>query len=140
MAINSKSIGQSLDNSEICLHTYVRQCDLFKNHYVQGQCYTSIINLQYTSVQLVNVIYFCVFIQDEITRMLELTKPLTVGAAIDHRDGYVGCMRGLRVNGVLMDMRGKITRGEETYGVHEGNVVDLHLRLEYLSYLYCLLA
>ncbi|WAR06589.1 NRX4-like protein [Mya arenaria] len=60
--------------------------------------------------------------QDEITRLLELTKPLTVGAAVDHRDGYVGCMRGLRVNGVLMDMRGKITRGEETYGVHEGCV------------------
>jgi len=60
--------------------------------------------------------------QDEITRMLLLTKPLTVGAAVDHRDGFVGCMRGLRVNGVLMDMRGQIVRGQVTYGVHEGCV------------------
>ena len=58
--------------------------------------------------------------QDEITRLLNLTKPLTVGAAVDHRDGYVGCMRGLRVNGVLMDMRGKLQRGIVTYGVHQG--------------------
>ena len=59
--------------------------------------------------------------QDEITRLLNLTKPLTVGAAVDHRDGYVGCMRGLRVNGVLMDMRGKLQRGIVTYGVHQGS-------------------
>lgn len=58
--------------------------------------------------------------QDEITRLLELTGPLTVGAAVDYRDGYVGCMRGLRVNGVLMDMRGQVNRGVVTYGVHEG--------------------
>lgn len=60
--------------------------------------------------------------QDEITRLMELTKPLTVGAAVDHRDGYVGCMRSLRVNGVLMDMRGQIERGKVTYGVHIGCV------------------
>ena len=58
--------------------------------------------------------------QDEITRLLDLTKPLTVGAAVDHRDGFVGCMRGLRVNGVLMDMKGQVTRGQVTYGVSEG--------------------
>lgn len=60
--------------------------------------------------------------QDEITRLLDLTTPLTVGAAVDHRDGFVGCMRGLRVNGVLMDMRGQIARGQVTYGVSEGCV------------------
>ncbi|KAK3612149.1 hypothetical protein CHS0354_016528 [Potamilus streckersoni] len=60
--------------------------------------------------------------QDEITRMLDLTSPLVVGAAVDYRDGYVGCMRGLRVNGVLMDMRGMVARGEVTYGVSEGCV------------------
>lgn len=59
--------------------------------------------------------------QDEITRLMDLTKPLTVGAAVDHRDGFVGCMRGLRVNGVLMDMRGAVRKGQFTYGVHEGN-------------------
>lgn len=60
--------------------------------------------------------------QDEITRLMDLTKPLTVGAAVDHRDGFVGCMRGLRVNGVLMDMRGAVRKGQFTYGVHEGCV------------------
>jgi len=39
---------------------------------------------------------------------------------VDHRDGFVGCMRGLRVNGVLMDMRGEVARGKVTYGVSEG--------------------
>ena len=58
--------------------------------------------------------------QDEITRLLDLTKPLTVGAAVDHRDGFVGCMRSLRVNGVLMDMRGQLERGKVTYGVSVG--------------------
>ncbi|KAL4229221.1 biological adhesion [Mactra antiquata] len=60
--------------------------------------------------------------QDEITRLLDLTKPLFVGAAVDNRDGFVGCMRGLRVNGQLMDMRGQVNREGNTYGVHEGCV------------------
>ena len=42
------------------------------------------------------------------------------GASIDFKDGFVGCMRGLIVNGVVMDMRGKVERGEVTYGVSAG--------------------
>jgi contactin associated protein-like 2 len=45
-----------------------------------------------------------------------------VGAAVDYRQGFVGCMRGVRVNGQMMDMRGMLIRGEVTYGVTEGCV------------------
>jgi contactin associated protein-like 2 len=41
------------------------------------------------------------------------------GALVDYNDGFVGCMRGLRVNGVLMDMQGKLREGE-VYGVNKG--------------------
>lgn len=42
------------------------------------------------------------------------------GAAVDYSEGYVGCIRALLVNGVLMDLRGKVERGEVTYGVSAG--------------------
>ncbi len=45
---------------------------------------------------------------------------LHLGAAVDYKDGFVGCMRALMVNGVVMDMRGKVERGEVTYGVSTG--------------------
>ena len=51
------------------------------------------------------------------------------GAGVDHRDGYVGCMRGLIVNGKLMDMRGKVERGEVTYGLTPGMLTLTMLRL-----------
>ena len=38
---------------------------------------------------------------------------------MDYNDGYVGCMRGLRVNGKLMDMAGELRKGEK-YGVVRG--------------------
>ena len=41
------------------------------------------------------------------------------GALVDYNDGYVGCMRGLRVNGKLMDMAGELRKGEK-YGVVRG--------------------
>lgn len=41
------------------------------------------------------------------------------GSLVDYNDGYVGCIRGLRVNGILMDMASKL-RGTEVYGVIEG--------------------
>ncbi|CAG5131018.1 unnamed protein product, partial [Candidula unifasciata] len=44
-----------------------------------------------------------------------------VGSLVGFGDGYVGCMRGLRVNGRLMDMSGKL-RNAELYGVREGCV------------------
>ncbi|XP_041371694.1 neurexin-4-like [Gigantopelta aegis] len=56
----------------------------------------------------------------DLVRMLDLTSPLIVGAAVDFSDGYVGCMRGLRVNGQLLDMKGIVEREEVTYGVTLG--------------------
>ncbi len=48
---------------------------------------------------------------------------------MDYKDGVVGCMRGLMVNGVLMDLRGKVERGEVTYGVSSGNALALACRI-----------
>ena len=42
------------------------------------------------------------------------------GAAVDYKDGFVGCMRAVMVNGKVMDLRGKVERGEVTYGVSVG--------------------
>ena len=53
-------------------------------------------------------------------RTLELTSPLVVGAAVDYKDGYVGCLRGLLVNGEGADLRGMVERGQVTYGVSAG--------------------
>ena len=36
---------------------------------------------------------------------MHLTSPLVIGATVDLRDGFVGCMRGLMVNGRHLDMR-----------------------------------
>lgn len=38
-------------------------------------------------------------------RAMHLTSPLVIGASVDLRDGFVGCMRGLMVNGRHLDMR-----------------------------------
>jgi len=42
------------------------------------------------------------------------------GGAVDYSEGFVGCMRALLVNGQMMDLRGKVERGEVTYGVEAG--------------------
>lgn len=59
---------------------------------------------------------------DEMSRTLDLKDGLVIGASVEFKSGYVGCMRGLRVNGVLVDLRGLIQRGEVQYGVSEGCV------------------
>jgi len=43
-----------------------------------------------------------------------------VGAAVDYTEGFVGCMRALQVNGEMLDLMGKVERGEVTYGVSAG--------------------
>lgn len=58
----------------------------------------------------------------EKTRTLDLQGYLFIGASVEDRNGYVGCMRGLRINGVLQDLRGLVHREEVTYGVSEGCV------------------
>ncbi|CAG0892829.1 unnamed protein product [Cyprideis torosa] len=54
-------------------------------------------------------------------RALELTSTLSVGGTVDWRDGYVGCMRSLMVNGRPLDMVAKV-REDKAYGVSEGCV------------------
>nr|CAG4648471.1 EOG090X00DN [Polyphemus pediculus] len=51
-------------------------------------------------------------------RAMHLTSPLTVGASVDYRDGFVGCMRGLMVNGRHLDMRAAALVG--LYGIGTG--------------------
>ncbi|XP_031832226.1 neurexin-4 isoform X3 [Nomia melanderi] len=51
-------------------------------------------------------------------RALHLTSDLVVGATTDYRDGYVGCIRALLLNGQLQDLRSFARQG--LYGVSEG--------------------
>lgn len=51
-------------------------------------------------------------------RALYLTSELVIGATIDYRDGYVGCIRALLLNGKLVDLRSYAERG--IYGVSTG--------------------
>ena len=44
---------------------------------------------------------------------------------MDYKDGFVGCMRAVMVNGNVMDLRGKVERGEVTYGVSVGECCSL---------------
>ncbi|XP_012266909.1 neurexin-4 isoform X2 [Athalia rosae] len=48
-------------------------------------------------------------------RALHLTSDLVIGATTDYRDGYVGCIRSLLLNGKLQDIRSHARRG--LYGV-----------------------
>jgi contactin associated protein-like 2 len=50
-------------------------------------------------------------------RALQLTSSLVVGASVDLRDGYVGCVRSLLLNGQLQDLRAFARQG--LYGVSE---------------------
>lgn len=53
-------------------------------------------------------------------RALYLTSELVIGATIDFRDGYVGCIRALLLNGKLVDLRSYAERG--IYGISTGCV------------------
>lgn len=44
-------------------------------------------------------------------RALHLTSDLTIGASVDYRDGFVGCIRALLLNGELVDLKGYAKRG-----------------------------
>ncbi|KAK7477015.1 hypothetical protein BaRGS_00031695, partial [Batillaria attramentaria] len=71
----------------------------------------------------------------DLIRLLDLKTPLFIGALVDYNDGYVGCMRGLRVNGKLMDMSGQLRQGE-VYGVVRGwncgREVGVNLKQNYM--------
>ncbi|KAL1140158.1 hypothetical protein AAG570_000090, partial [Ranatra chinensis] len=53
-------------------------------------------------------------------RALHLTSPLVIGATVDYRDGYTGCIRALLLNGQHVDLKGYATKG--LYGVTPGCV------------------
>lgn len=44
-------------------------------------------------------------------RALHLTSDLVIGSTVDYRDGYVGCIRALLLNGQLVDLRKYAERG-----------------------------
>lgn len=48
-------------------------------------------------------------------RALYLTSELVIGATIDYRDGFVGCIRALLLNGIMVDLKSYATRG--LYGI-----------------------
>ncbi|XP_031336350.1 neurexin-4 isoform X3 [Photinus pyralis] len=51
-------------------------------------------------------------------RALHLTSNLIIGATLDYKHGFTGCIRALLLNGKLVDLRGYARRG--LYGVGEG--------------------
>lgn len=51
-------------------------------------------------------------------RAFHLTSDFVVGATVDYRDGFVGCMRALMLNGELQDLRGRAEKG--MYGIAPG--------------------
>lgn len=53
-------------------------------------------------------------------RALHLTSRLALGATIDYRDGFTGCMRALLLNGLLIDLRKEANKG--LYGISPGCV------------------
>lgn len=48
---------------------------------------------------------------DGPVRALQLSSPFVLGAAVDYRDGFVGCVRALLLNGRPQDLRGYAERG-----------------------------
>lgn len=48
-------------------------------------------------------------------RALHLTSEMVLGATIDYRDGFVGCIRALLLNGQLIDLKSYANRG--LYGI-----------------------
>lgn len=51
---------------------------------------------------------------------LNLTSPLVIGATVDYKEGFVGCLRALMVNGKVIDLMGAVRGG--LYGISEGCV------------------
>ncbi|CAH2105201.1 unnamed protein product [Euphydryas editha] len=56
----------------------------------------------------------------EPVRALQLSTALALGAALDRKDGFVGCVRALLLNGRAVDLRAHAARG--VYGVSAGCV------------------
>ena len=48
----------------------------------------------------------------EPVRALQLTTALVIGASLDRKDGFVGCIRALLLDGKAMDLRSYARRGK----------------------------
>lgn len=54
----------------------------------------------------------------------QFSERLTVGASTDYKDGYVGCMSSLQVNGETLDLYDKVQNDERfSYGLSLGRRV-----------------
>lgn len=53
-------------------------------------------------------------------RALYLTSDLAIGATLDYRDGFTGCIRALLLNGVLVDLRSYAEKEKKIYGISTG--------------------
>lgn len=53
-------------------------------------------------------------------RAIYLTTDLVIGATVDFHDGFVGCIRALLLNGIMVDLKSYANRG--LYGVSPGCV------------------
>ena len=48
-------------------------------------------------------------------RAIELTSELYIGSNVEYREGYVGCMRAVTINGIMLDLKTAVERQE--YGI-----------------------
>lgn len=72
---------------------------------------------------------------DEGFRTLDLNSDLVIGAAVDYKDGYVGCMRAFVVNGIPQDLRGMVERGEVVYNLRFLIIINYYFNKWSLLYL-----
>lgn len=54
-------------------------------------------------------------------RALHLTSSLVLGASVNYRDGFTGCIRAFLLNGQLVDLRSYARLG--LYGISEGKTI-----------------
>lgn len=59
---------------------------------------------------------------DQAFRVFVFKRHLFIGSTADNTDGYLGCISNFMVNGVILDIRGEVERGAQTYGVSAGCV------------------
>lgn len=52
-------------------------------------------------------------------RPFHLTSRIVIGATVEEREGYVGCLRSLMLNGYFIDLAG-MTRERKFYGINTG--------------------
>ena len=85
------------------------------------------------SLQIVSI--YILLLQEIIAHPLgvgyipfQFNKPLYVGATADFKDGFVGCMSSLQVNGETLDLYEKVRSDDRfTYGLELGGCATVEL-------------